>query len=229
MEDYDKASARLIAALINAQQEDCARLSRLLHDEVGQTLTAVGLQLELLRLDFREQLPAIDTRVAAIQELLETAISRIRNMSYALDPALVEKAGLAFALEQLVGRYRQRFDGPVRLMVDLRERLPNDVANALYKIADQALANAVQHARSPRIEVLVHPSVDGTVLEVRDWGVGFSAKPADEKIRGLGVVLMEHFAAQAGIRLSVESAPGQGTVVRATFPQDAAPSQVSRD
>lgn len=229
MEDYDKGSARLIAALINAQQEDCARLSRLLHDEVGQTLTAVGLQLELLRLDFREQLPAIDTRVATIQELLETAIARIRNMSYALDPALVEKAGLAFALEQLVGRYRQRFEGPLRLMVDLRERLPNDVANALYKIADQALANAVQHARSPRIEVLVHPSVDGTVLEVRDWGVGFSAQPADEKIRGLGVVLMEHFAAQADIRLSVESAPGQGTVVRATCPHEAAPGQVSRD
>ncbi|MCS6951423.1 MAG: histidine kinase [Bryobacterales bacterium] len=229
MTHEEAAEARLLAALIDAHQQDCAQLSRVLHDEVGQILTAVGLQLELLRLDFREQLPALDARLAAIQALLETAVSRIRRISYDLDPALVEKAGLAFALEQLVGRYRQKFDGPLRLMVDLPERLPDDVAKAFYEIADRALANAVQHAQTPRIEVLVHPSAEGSVLEVRDWGVGFSRHPPGQKIRGLGVLLMEHFAARAGIRLSIESILGQGTVVRAVRPNASVSSRATRD
>ncbi|HXG35309.1 MAG TPA: histidine kinase [Bryobacteraceae bacterium] len=217
MGDYEEPEARLLVAWINAHQEECRRLSRVLHDELGQTLTAAGLQLDLVRLDFRDKAPELDARVAAIQDLLEKAVARIRQLSYELDPAVVEKAGLAFALEQLVGRYRQRFDGPIRLMLDLPQRLPDPVAHAFYKIADQALANAVEHARSPRIEVMVHPFPEGTVMEIRDWGAGFAPAEAGRRTRGLGILLMEHFASQAGLRLNIDSTPGRGTVVRAAY------------
>jgi signal transduction histidine kinase len=217
MGDYEEPEARLLVAWINARQEECSRLARLLHDELGQILTAAGLQLDLVRLDFRDKIPELDARVAAIQDLLEKAVARIRELSYELDPAVVEKAGLAFALEQLVGRYRQKFAGPIRLMLDLPQRLPNPVANALYKIADQALANAIQHAQSPRVEVLVHPSQEGTVMEIRDWGVGVAAAETGRRTRGLGVLLMEHFARQAGLRLTIDSTPGHGTVVKAAY------------
>jgi signal transduction histidine kinase len=217
MEGYEEPEGRLLVRLVHAHQEECRRLSRLLHDELGQILTAAGLQLDLVRLDFRDKAPELDARIAAIQDLLEKAVVRIRQLSYELDPAVVEKAGLGFALEQLVGRYRQKFDGPIRLLLDLPRRLPTEVAAAFYKIADQALANAVQHARSPRVEVMVHPSPEGILMEIRDWGVGLTAAEAGRRRRGLGLLLMEYFASQAGLRLSIESAPGHGTVVKAVY------------
>ncbi len=229
MEGYGEPEARLLVRLIHAHQEECSRLSRLLHDELGQLLTAAGLQLDLVRLDLRDKVPELDARIAAVQDLLEKAVVRIRQLSYELDPAVVEKAGLAFALEQLVGRYRQKFDGPIRLLVDVPRRLPTEVATALYKIADQALANAVQHARSPRVEVMVHPSPEGTVMEIRDWGVGFRAAEEGRRTRGLGVLLMEHFASQAGLRLSIESASGHGTVVKAAYGPAAGQTESCRE
>lgn len=218
MADYDPSLARLLVTLMNAQEEEWGRISRILHDEVGQIMSAVGLHLDVLRMDLEHQAPEVTARTTEIQELLERAITLVRDLSYELNPAVVEKAGLEFAMDRLIGRYRQKYSGSIRLMVDLSEHLPPEVASAFYKIASQAVANAVQHAKCSQIEVLVKTSHKGTVMEVRDQGIGFPIEQVKGRVPGLGLLLMEFHASQAKLQLSITSAPGEGTIVRATFP-----------
>jgi signal transduction histidine kinase len=215
---YEQSLARLVVTLMNAQEQEWARVSRVLHDEVSQVMSAVGLQLDVLRMDLQDRVPEISARTAEIQKLLERAISLVRELSYELNPAIVEKAGLQFALERLIGRYRKRYSGTLRLMVDLAELLPPDVASALYKIAHQAIENAVHHSEASLIEVMIKPVSRTTVLEVRDQGIGFRIEELKGKVPGLGLLMMQYYASQADIDFSVTSEPGKGTIVRAVYP-----------
>src|SRR3982750_2107709 len=89
---------RMIVSAINAREVENARVSRLLHDQVGQVLSAVGLQLDVLKLDFRNQVPELTDRIHDIQKILDEAVQLIRTLSYDLNPSIVERAGLHSAL-----------------------------------------------------------------------------------------------------------------------------------
>ncbi len=199
--------------VLSAQEAEQARLSRFLHDEVGQSLTAAGMQLDILRMDLEETVPGIATRTTEIQSMLEVVVDRIRDLSYELNPAIVERAGFNSALDRLAGRYRRTFSGTLRLLSDSSLRMPTEVGVAMYKIAAEAIQNAIRHAACSQIELLVKSTQNGPILEVRDNGRGFV--PATG--RRLGRMLMEHYATQAGLCLEIESQPGRGTVVRAVL------------
>src|SRR3954467_8002663 len=96
---------RMIVSAINAREVESARVSKLLHDEVGQVLSAVGLQMDVLKLDYRGQIPEITERINEIQQILDTAVQQVRTLSYDLNPSIVERAGLHSALDRLIGRF----------------------------------------------------------------------------------------------------------------------------
>lgn len=205
----------MLVAAINARELESNRVSRTLHDEVGQVLSAVGLQLDVLKLDFQGVAPDIVERVRQVQEMLDQAMRRVRSLSYDLNPAVVERVGLQFALDRLVGRFREHYQGSLRFLFHPAARVPLAVGNAWYKIAEHALSNAVTHSNATRIEVQVKPGPASTfVLEVRDAGAGFSLVDAKLQAKGLGLLLMEHYAGQAGLELLIKSTPGKGTIVR---------------
>jgi two-component system NarL family sensor kinase len=181
---------------------------------VGQVLSAIGLQLDLLRMDIKENIEEGTRRIGEIQKVLETAVSQVRDLSYELNPSIVERAGLPFALDRLVGRYRKGFAGSIRLLVDSSVRVPLKPATALYKITEQALENAVQHSGGTQVEILVKPAKQGVALEIRDNGKGF---PSEKDSGGLGLHVMKYHAEQAGLQFSVASLPEKGTIVRAFF------------
>lgn len=208
---------RMIVSSINAREIESNRVSRLLHDEVGQVLSAVGLQLDVLKLDYKSRVPEIVDRIHEIQYILDNAVSQVRALSYDLNPAVVERAGLQIALDRLVGRYRSEFGGSLRFLYDSGTRVPLEVANAWYKIAELALDNAVQHANATKIEVHVRAGARRVVLEIRDDGCGFSPTDANVQTPGLGLLLIEHYASQAPIGVSLKSRPGKGTVVRCVY------------
>jgi two-component system, NarL family, sensor histidine kinase NreB len=209
---------RMIVSAINAREVESARVSRLLHDEVGQVLSAVGLQMDVLKLDFKAKVPEIVERIHEIQKMLEHAVEQVRALSYDLNPAVVERAGLPSALDRLAGRFRSQFPGTVRFQCDPNIRLPLEIANVWYKIAELALENAVQHARAARIELSARTTKKSVVLEVRDDGCGFSPEDANVQTPGLGLLLIEHYAAQVPIDVSLRSQPGKGTTVRVVYP-----------
>src|SRR5687767_13617296 len=130
MSDSQRVLKRMIVSTINAREVESDRVSRLLHDEVGQVLSAVGLQLDVLKLDFREQLPEITERIKEIQSMLDQAVEQVRALSYDLNPAVVERAGLQRAMDRLVGRMRTQFSGSIRFLHDPAARVPLPVANA---------------------------------------------------------------------------------------------------
>ena len=210
--------ARKLVALINERERELTRVSRVLHDKVGQVLSAVGLQLDVMRMDFREQAPGIVERTAGIQQMLEEVIAELRGLSNELNPSLVERAGLPFALDRLVGRFRESYGGTLRLLVDSAARVPENVAGTFYKLAEFALDNVVEHSQSDYAEVLVRQVRDRRfVLEVRDNGRGFNVSETIENVQGgLGLLLMKYYASRDGIRMTIRSRAGSGTIVKAS-------------
>ncbi|MGH9627628.1 MAG: sensor histidine kinase, partial [Bryobacteraceae bacterium] len=193
---------RMLVSTINAREEESSRVSKTLHDEVGQVLSAVGLQLEAMKLEFRERVPEIVNRANEVQEMLEQAVKQVRMLSYDLNPAMVERAGLHGALERLVERCRDRFGGSIRFVFDSSIRAPFEVGNAWYKIAEHALENALQHSKATRITVHVKPVPGSMMLEIRDNGIGFDISEESTSLPGLGLLLMKHYAKHASMRMS---------------------------
>ncbi|MCZ2077307.1 MAG: hypothetical protein HUU41_15115 [Bryobacteraceae bacterium] len=216
MPDPSTSLAKSLVTLLRAREGEYERVSRLLHDEIGQVLSAVGLQLDVLRLDYKDQVPEIAGRTLEIQNLLERAMKQVRDLSYLLNPAIVERAGLHSALDRLVGRSRGLFPGPIRLLLDSSVRIPPDVGTAFYRIAEQAIENAVQHSGATLIEVLLKPAKSAASLEIRDNGTGF-LPDAHNSENGLGLALMYYYAEQKNLEFKIKSGTDEGTIVSVLY------------
>jgi signal transduction histidine kinase len=121
--------------------------------------------------------------------------------------------------EGLKARVRKRFTGTLRVNADPSLKLDPKIASAMYHIAQEAVENAVQHSSCSVIEIAVKSTRTGSSLEVRDNGRGFDPADTLGACRGLGLLSMEHYAAQAGLDLSIQSDREAGTVVRASAPE----------
>jgi signal transduction histidine kinase len=200
-----------VLGALKAQEFERNMVSRFLHDSVGQNLTALGLQLDLIRMDLESTSPEICRRVGEIQQMLGEMMESVREYSYELNPSTVERAGLRPALDRL----RSRFGGTLRVNVDPSLKLDTKLSIAMYRIAQEAVENAVQHAKCSAIEIAIKSSRSRIILEVRDNGRGFDPEELLAGRRGLGLLTMEHHAAQAGLELTIASARETGTTVRA--------------
>jgi two-component system sensor histidine kinase NreB len=209
------ALAQMLFAAINEHEAALGRVSRLLHDDVSQVLSAVGLQLDAMRMDFRAEAPGIEERAAEIQNMLEQVIEQLRDISNELNPSVVERAGLQFALDRLVGKVRKNFPGTVRLHFDPATHVPTAMAKTFYKIAECAVDNALARPRCTMIEIQVKRARGECVLEVHDNGY---LDTTDSMTAPLGQMLMDYYATKSEVSLKVKGSPEEGTVVRASYP-----------
>jgi signal transduction histidine kinase len=207
-----------VLGALKAQEFERRMVAKFLHDKVGQNLTAMGLQLDLVRMDMECLSPDTAGRVTDIQKLLEVMMEEVREYSYELNPSTVERAGLRSALDRLTARIRGRFAGTVRVNADPSLKLDPKIASALYQIAQEAVENAAQHSACSAIEIAVKSTKAGPILEVRDNGRGFDPADLLGGRRGLGLLSMEHYAAQAGLDFSILSNRERGTVIHAAAP-----------
>jgi two-component system sensor histidine kinase NreB len=209
------ALAQMLFAAVNEHEAALGRVSRLLHDDVSQVLSAVGLQLDAMRIDFRAEAPGIEERAAEIQNMLEQVIEQLRDISNELNPSVVERAGLQFALDRLVGKVRQNFSGSLRLHFDQGAHVPTAIAKTFYKIAECAVDNALAHPKCTTIEIQVKRARGECVLEVHDNGY---LEITDSAAVPLGQMLMDYYASKSEVSLKVKGSAGEGTVVRASYP-----------
>lgn len=213
----EPALAQMLFAAMNEHEAVLSRISRLLHDDVSQVLSAVGLQLDAMRMDFREVAPDVDRRATEIQELLEQAIEQLRDITNELNPSIVERAGLQFALERLIGKARTGFSGTLRLHFNASVHVPTILAKAFFKITDCALDVAKGAPGCSVIEIHVKRAQGEYVLEVSDNA------PVDETGSvPLKQLLMDYHASKNHVTLRIQRIPGKGTLVRASFPLPAA-------
>lgn len=209
----DSALAEALFAAVKQHEQTLAQVARLLHDDVSQVLSAAGLQLDALRMDFRETSPGVDERAVEIQGMLEQAINHLREISNRLNPSIAERAGLAFALDQLAGKARQNFRGAIRLHLDPAARAIPQQAIIFYKIAEYALKAALAKPQCSLIDVHLKQSHGKLVLEVADNGEVHSP---DMMAKPLDLLLVEYYANTAGFSLTRRGVPDKGNVLRAS-------------
>jgi signal transduction histidine kinase len=217
---YRNASDRLLTA----QEEERKRLALDLHDGVGQTLTALLLALDATR----DQLvrgsgpvpPTVPSGLEKARELAASALEETRDVATRLRPARISGIGIATAVRELAAMSSRPVEVTIAREVDRPGLLTPDVEINLFRIAQEALANAIRHSRSDHIGIRIDRGPEGLRLEVSDRGRGFDAAVSEGL--GLGLAGMRERAASAGARLELESSPGTGTTIAVTVPMDSA-------
>jgi signal transduction histidine kinase len=210
------ALAQMLFAAIQEHDAALDGVARVLHDDVSQVLSAVGLQLDAMRMDFRDQAPGIDARATEIQTMLEQVIEQLRDISNELNPSIVERAGLQFALDRLAGKFRKTFAGSLRLHFDSAARVPTEIATTFYKIAECALENAVARPHCSAIDIHLKRAQGDFVLEIRDDA---EAEDGDRSKLPLARLLLDYYASKGRVALDIRGTPSRGTVLRASHPQ----------
>lgn len=213
------------AQIIRAQEAERKRIARELHDETAQSLTSIVVNLEALEQQFgsaRGIDPGLLDRLRLTKEIAQSTLDETRRLMVDLRPSVLDDLGLVPALRWFISHRVL----PAGLKADfqtsgLEERLPEELETALFRILQEAIINAVKHARATTIQVRLYREPEQIVGIVSDDGKGFhpariAGRP--ERDRGLGLFGMQERAALVGGRVEIQSAPGKGTQVRVVVP-----------
>jgi signal transduction histidine kinase len=208
-ERYRSLSRRLL----EIQERERGTLARELHDQLGQSLVAVLLNLTVIK---DELSSAARARVPESVRLIKEMIGQVQTLAFELRPPMLDQMGLVQALQDLVTQHAERAGVRARFTATPTDaRAPVEIETACFRIVQEALSNVARHARARHVDVTLTTQDVALEVTVRDDGVGFNV----ERLRtGLGLVGMGERADFVGGRLDVESAPGAGTTVRARFP-----------
>jgi two-component system sensor histidine kinase UhpB len=217
------------AQILRAMEEERKRIARELHDETSQSLTTVVVNLDVIQKQLADAPEEIANRVRLTKEIAQRTLDETRRLMFDLRPSVLDDLGLVPALRWFIS---QRVL-PMGLKVEfqatgLEERLPEELETALFRIVQEAITNAVKHARAHRLVVQLSREPGRIVGLVQDDGVGFHPVHViakDDKDRGLGLFGMQERAALVGGSVQVESAPGRGTTIRVTVPDRGRGSQ----
>jgi signal transduction histidine kinase len=218
MDRSRSASALASRRLLDAQEGERRRISLVLHEDVGQLLTAVRMNLERLRLPGRDEGNVVGDSIGLVDE----ALTRVRSLSVELRPTLLDDLGLGEAVTWYAARQAERAGYAVAVDLDLgRERLSATVETAGFRIVQQALTNIARHAKASTVRIELRRDRQAVEILVRDDGIGFDVR--DARLRSqlgesLGLVDMTELARRAGGSLSITSRQREGTTVHVRLP-----------
>ena len=198
-------------------EEERRRISRELHDEAGQSLLLLRLQLELME---REAPPEFRPRLAEARGIAEHTVDELRRIVAGLNPAGLERLGLEQSLRDLAARFRRMCPARLRLSITAPAGLPLRVEAAIYRVAQEALHNVASHARATRVNLSLHAADHWVRLCITDDGAGFHTENSRRNPASRGLAGMRQRAALLGGSLQVHSAPGKGTSVILQLPRD---------
>ncbi len=197
-----------------AALEERNRLARDLHDSVTQSLYSLTLLAEgWRRLAQRGRLTDLDSVLTELGEIAQQSLKEMRLLIYELRPPALEQAGLLGALHQRLGAVERRAGIEARLIAEELIKLPPQLEKGLYHITQEALNNALKHARATTVTVFVRARGEWIEIEVDDNGCGFEPDRLNGQ-PGFGLVSMRERAEQLGGELVIESKPGMGTTVK---------------
>jgi signal transduction histidine kinase len=213
---------RLSAKLVSAQEEERRTIARELHDEIGQVLTVIKMELAHAQKHIAADGHGTDLLDDA-RSITDRALHAVRDISHFLHPPLLDDLGLSAAVDWYVQSINKRHELRVDFNAqDMTARLPPEIEVALYRIVQEGLTNVLRHARAHRCVVELardrFSSRDSVRVSIRDDGVGFDpTAPRGETSPGLGLVGIRERVAQLGGELRLDSVPGRGTTLTAEF------------
>jgi signal transduction histidine kinase len=212
----------LAGRLINAQEEERARIARDLHDDVSQQVAGVAIMLSGLKRALRgpHAHPALDETVAQLQERTSVVADAIRHLSHELHPGTLKHAGLVAAIEAHCAEIEKHHGLTVTCTATGEfDALDFDVSICLFRVTQEAITNIVRHAQARGADVELRRTADGVELRIDDDGVGFVT--TDRTTAGLGLRSMDERVRLIGGQLTVVGRPGLGTTLRVWIPTEA--------
>jgi two-component system CheB/CheR fusion protein len=217
----EDARVFLLRQLVNAQEGERRRISRELHDQLGQQVSALGLKLSMLKNNPEVTAP-VGGELQQLESLVKDLDSDLDFLVWELRPTALDDLGLVDALSDYAATWSRHFDIPVDLHAPdgVREtRLEPEIETVLYRMTQEALNNVAKHAHASAVQITLARRGDEVSLTIVDDGVGFDDKqPFGTGAKGLGLVGMRERAALAGGSVNIESKPGAGTTVRLVIP-----------
>ncbi len=218
---------QLSRRLLEVQESERRELARELHDEIGQSLTA--LLLDLRSAQRSRDKAQLDARLQESLDLADKILFEVRNLSVDLRPSVLDDLGLLPALRWHIDRQQQRLDIPMTLIAEPLSTSPSrQVETACFRIVQEALTNIARHAQAATVVVQLRQVGDQLTLSIRDDGKGFDVALQRERAtagNSFGLLGMNERASLNGGSLTIESASGRGTEIRATFPLPVLPSE----
>jgi signal transduction histidine kinase len=212
---------RLEAEARRAEEEERRRIGRELHDEAGQSMLLLRLQLEMMERDAPEPLRQ---RLAETRALAERTVAELRRLMAALSPTVLERLGLESALRQLAARFRKTHPAGLRLRISNPSgHLPLPTQEVIYRVAQECLQNIAKHSGATQVNISLGSADKSIRLSVADNGAGFCAETARNQPMSFGLAGMRERAALLGGTLAVRSAPGEGARITLQLPLSSAP------
>jgi signal transduction histidine kinase len=202
---------RLLVAL-RERETQISAASKSLHDDVSQGLSALGIHLDMLRSTLAATAPELEPRVEEMEKILDQVIGEVRDLTYRLNPEIVERGGLRLALERLVSESQGTFAGELSLDYRISSPVETALARSLYRITGWALSNAIRHANAHRITITATGETGSLQVTVRDDGTGFDVEKVLNAPKGLGLLRIFWESELAGVDFVMDSTPGAGTI-----------------
>jgi len=203
--------------LVQIQEQQFSHLAEELHDRVGQDMTAINVNLNILRTLLPRDVPeGVITRLADMEKLVIESVKRMRSTMSELRPPMLDKYGLTAALYWYCEDYHHRTEIQVNIndRYMKNSRLPSETEIALFRIAQEALNNVAKHANANKIEIELFEEDGSTMMAITDNGLGFDTKTPDVRtLRHWGVPLMRERARAINGEFLLRSVPGQGTQI----------------
>jgi signal transduction histidine kinase len=223
-----RALQQLSTRLITAQEEERGRIARELHDEVGQALTAIKVELAVAQ---RKIHAGASELLEPAQAITDRTLNTVRDLSHLLHPPMLDDLGMVAAVESYVRGFSKRHD----LRVDFRQddlatRLAPEIEVAAYRIVQEALTNVVKHAGASACRVALGRYQSKLLIVVADDGRGFDLRELEDPARhGLGLIGIRERVSQLNGSLVMDSVPGRGTTLRVEIPLDSTGHRLDGD
>ena len=228
--ESEKRFRRISRGVLRLQEEERSRISRDLHDGIGQLLTALKIQLELLERE-AAGIPQVAARIASSREIAETALAEVRQLSHVLRPQMLDDLGLEPTLRWLARTFQKRTGIAVEVAFEgLALRPDPDLETLVYRVVQEALTNVARHSGASAATVTLSRDTSRLLVRIEDAGSGFqpdAPRSASEEEASFGVRAMRDRVEFMNGRFTIRSAPGKGTVVQAELPLGDAPAEAS--
>jgi signal transduction histidine kinase len=210
-------AVRALRQLNETLEEEIKRIAYAVHDEAGQLLVAVHLALADVAPELPERQQA---QVARIKELLNQVEKHLRRYSHELRPTILDDLGWIPAIRFLAEGISKRADLPIHIDASVSERLPSTIETTLYRIVQEALTNAVKHAKAGHVWIRAWRETLVLCCSIRDDGGGFDSSEAHAVPghKGLGLIAMQERVTAIGGTLRIKSRPGHGTELSIRLP-----------
>lgn len=216
-EAAERELRRLSDQLVQTQEEERRSISRELHDEVGQMLTGLRMELRGLRRMHEAPREQFEARVEQTKSLLDRTLQAVRDIAMGLRPSMLDDLGLGPALEWQGRDFSRRYDIPVTVKVDAAlDNLPDDYRTNIFRIVQEALTNCARHAKAGSVHISLLEGGGSVRLTISDDGVGMDLKTPRKG--GLGLMGIQERVRKLGGQLSIQSSGTKGTLLSVEIP-----------